>query len=219
MSLSDRLGSHSNHISEMSHFGEFEEDLDEIRADLVSAVQQGDYDTVSSFFSGRSSLASQALVDREGVSLLHWAALNNRRRIASFLLAKSSYYVNYRKDLPGNSLVNAAGGILGETPLHWAVRRQYYAMMDFLLKNHASLDYKSVYGLDALHIAIRGEDIPGVYLLLSWGSDVNSRDISGDTCLLWLAKHRRLWPSTLHLSRLLLLFHADLTLPDSLGNT
>lgn len=49
------------------------------------------------------------LSDKDGCTLLHWAAINNRLQIVKYLISR-------RAD------VNAVGGINGEIPLQWAVR-------------------------------------------------------------------------------------------------
>ena len=55
-----------------------------------------------------------------GCSLLHWAALNNRVRI-------SQYLINH------GAIINISGGILGESPLQWAIRRKYYCIVQLLI--------------------------------------------------------------------------------------
>ena len=47
--------------------------------------------------------------DDENVTLLHWAAINNRRDLATFYVEKGAE-------------LDAVGGKLQATPLHWAVR-------------------------------------------------------------------------------------------------
>ena len=47
--------------------------------------------------------------DKDGCTLLHWAAINNRLQVAKYLVSRQ-----------GN--VNSVGGMNGEIPLQWAVR-------------------------------------------------------------------------------------------------
>ena len=47
--------------------------------------------------------------DSETVTLLHWAAINNRREIIRYYISKGA-------------VVDAVGGELLATPLHWATR-------------------------------------------------------------------------------------------------
>lgn len=50
--------------------------------------------------------------DAENVSLLHWASINNRKKTVKYLIAKGAQ-------------VDAIGGELASTPLHWATRFVY----------------------------------------------------------------------------------------------
>ena len=47
--------------------------------------------------------------DEEGISVLHWAAINNRLSVASYFIQKGAN-------------VNAIGGELMSSPIHWATR-------------------------------------------------------------------------------------------------
>ena len=47
--------------------------------------------------------------DAETVTLLHWAAINNRKELIKYLVSKGA-------------VVDAIGGELQSTPLHWATR-------------------------------------------------------------------------------------------------
>ena len=47
--------------------------------------------------------------DVDSVTILHWAAINNRKKIVKYLIAKGA-------------IVDAVGGELNATPLHWATR-------------------------------------------------------------------------------------------------
>ncbi len=108
--------------------------------DLVAFVQEGEFLPVKNAII--SGAFSARVVDHDGCSLLHWAAINNRIQIAKFLVK------NGAESLPG--------GILGETPLHWALRKKYYAMAQLLHEQlHLDLSLKSKQGLDALNLVIR----------------------------------------------------------------
>lgn len=60
------------------------------------------------------------------VTLLHWAAINNRIQIAEYLLNK-------------NAQIDAIGGELHSTPLQWAARNGKLAMVVFLLSRGADV--------------------------------------------------------------------------------
>ena len=53
--------------------------------------------------------ASVTKADAEGITVLHWAAINNRIPVASYFLQKGAD-------------INALGGELKSAPIHWAVR-------------------------------------------------------------------------------------------------
>jgi palmitoyltransferase ZDHHC13/17 len=53
--------------------------------------------------------------DAETVTLLHWAAINNRRELIKYFISIGA-------------VVDAVGGDLQSTPLHWATR--YYDILN-----------------------------------------------------------------------------------------
>jgi ankyrin repeat protein len=60
----------------------------------------------------------------DNITLLHWAAINNRIEIAKYLINKGAN-------------IDAVGGSLNSTPLHWAVRDGKLEMIIFLLSYNA----------------------------------------------------------------------------------
>ena len=123
-------------------------------ADVLTAVQEGEFDAVQEVIGGR--FVSANALDQSGCSLLHWAAINNRIEIARFLIE--------------NGLTkSAAGGVLGESPLQWAIRKKYYLMMELIYKQtQCDLSLKAKQGYDALHLACRlGKHIFNIILLRS----------------------------------------------------
>jgi palmitoyltransferase len=172
--------------------------------EIFSAVQQGAFEVVQDIVA--SKLVSSSAVDRDGCSLLHWAAINNRCVIAAFLM-------------DGGASPSVSGGILGETPLQWALRRGFYSMVRLLASRGSNLSHKSAQGLDALHMAVQMGDINMIFLLLHFGADPNSVDSNGDTPMLWLLRHetgRRL----MYPLQILIGFGGDVSLrnPTSLNN-
>jgi hypothetical protein len=124
----------------LAHFLKMDE-MSEDYCDVLTAVQEGEFEVVKEAISGR--FVSVHAKDQSGCSLLHWAAINNRVKIARFLIE--------------NGLSKCeGGGLLEETPFQWALRKRYYCMMD-LLYTHAQcdLDHKSVQGNDALFLACK----------------------------------------------------------------
>ncbi|KAJ1429039.1 ankyrin repeat-containing domain protein, partial [Ochromonadaceae sp. CCMP2298] len=91
--------------------------------------------------------------DGSGCSLLHWAAINNRSEIARLLMEAG--------------IAQTAGGVLGESPLQWAVRRRYYSMMEQIVqRGQCDLSHRSTQGNDALMLACKLGDISAAFLLL-----------------------------------------------------
>lgn len=87
-----------------------------------SAVQYGYYDRVVQLIEADPQLASTPLADN--ITLLHWAAINNRLDVAKYLINKGAK-------------VDAMGGALNGTPLHWAIREGKSEMAIYLLSQNA----------------------------------------------------------------------------------
>ena len=116
-------------------------DFSDDYAEALTAVQEGDFEVAQYLIGGR--IIPVNATDQSGCSLLHWAAINNRVAIARLLIE--------------NGLNKAvAGGVLKETPLHWALRKKYYGMMELIFKNtQCDLLLKSAHGNDVLHLACK----------------------------------------------------------------
>jgi ankyrin repeat protein len=89
---------------------------------LISAVQYGYYDRVAELIEPEPNLASTPL--NSNITLLHWAAINNRIEIARYLINKGVE-------------IDAFGGELNSTPLQWAIRDGKLQMVVFLLSQQA----------------------------------------------------------------------------------
>lgn len=75
--------------------------------DIVKATQYGAISRVKELVEAGWDVNQP---DSETVTLLHWAAINNRRDIIKYFLEKGA-------------VVDAVGGELNATPLHWATRQ------------------------------------------------------------------------------------------------
>eukprot|EP01038_Epipyxis_sp_PR26KG_P011805 gene11805-15797_t len=180
-------------------------DFSEDFMDGIAAVQEGNVQVIHHLISRKQ--ISVHSVDNSNCSLLHWAALNNRTEIANYLIDQGVM------DCRG-------GGLLDETPLHWALRRKFYFMASLLVRRlNCDLNYKSKQGSDCLNMACKLGDINAIFLLLHWGANPNSIDNNGDTSLIWLIKNRSS-SSISDIVRLLFRFGADPLCPNpSTGNT
>lgn len=78
--------------------------------------------------------------DSETVTLLHWAAINNRKEIMLFLIEKGAE-------------VDAVGGELNATPLHWATRQGHLDAAVILMNAGADPTLRDAEGCSCIHLA------------------------------------------------------------------
>lgn len=74
---------------------------------IHSLAQQGDLERIKELLDSGSAKATD--VDSEGITALHWAAMNSAMEVCKLLLERGAE-------------VDAVGGELHATPLHWATR-------------------------------------------------------------------------------------------------
>ena len=140
---------------------------------------------------------------QENVTLLHWAAINNRREIVQ-------YFLQLGADC------NAVGGELMSTPLHWATRQGHVGIVVILVQAGADIDHRDGEGCAALHLAAQFGHTSIVGYLIARGQGVNTQDQNGMTALMWAAYRT----TTLDPVRLLVTLGSSLTMADSVqGNT
>jgi palmitoyltransferase len=63
--------------------------------------------------------------------------------------------------------VNAIGGVLSSTPLHWAARHGHSQMIALLIQNGANAEIRDGEGFTALHIGAQFGSTPVVAYLVS----------------------------------------------------
>lgn len=78
--------------------------------------------------------------DSETVTLLHWAAINNRKEIMQFFIEKGAE-------------VDAVGGELNATPLHWATRQGHLDAAVILMNAGADPSLRDAEGCSCIHLA------------------------------------------------------------------
>ncbi|KAK3103253.1 hypothetical protein FSP39_017853 [Pinctada imbricata] len=111
-------------------------------------------------------------MDRENVSLLHWAAINNRADIVRYFLEKGA-------------IIDRFGGDLNSTPLHWATRQGHMSMVVLLCNNGADPSLRDGEGCSCIHLASQFGHTSIVAYLIAKGADVDMVDKNGMTPLMY----------------------------------
>ncbi|XP_051477365.1 palmitoyltransferase ZDHHC13 isoform X2 [Apus apus] len=136
--------------------------------------------------------------DKENVTLLHWAAINNRQELVKYYISKGA-------------VVDQLGGDLNSTPLHWAIRQGHLPMVMLLLKCGADPSLIDGEGFSSIHLAVLFQHMPIVAYLLSKGQNIDTTDLNGQTPLM-LSAQKAIGPEP---TRFLLKFNPCLNAVDS----
>jgi palmitoyltransferase len=112
--------------------------------------------------------------DEEGITPLHWAAINNQYAMCKFLLDSGAD-------------VNAKGGESVATPAMWAAQRCHYYIVNLLLNHGADPLLTDVQGYNILHLATIDGNAFLLVLLLHQEIPVDVVDQQGHTGLMWAA--------------------------------
>jgi len=89
--------------------------------DIVRATQYGAFERCKQIIEEGYDVNER---DAENVTLLHWASINNRRDIVKYYIGKGA-------------IIDAIGGDLQSTPLHWATRQGHISMVILLMQHRA----------------------------------------------------------------------------------
>ncbi|CAL8351601.1 unnamed protein product [Merluccius merluccius] len=113
--------------------------------------------------------------DKENVTLLHWAAINNRSDLVKYYMSKGA-------------IVDQLGGDLNSTPLQWAIRQGHLAMVIQLLRHGADPSIADGEGYRSLHLAILYQHLAIAAYLMAKGQEVDCPDCNGQTPLMLAAQ-------------------------------
>uniref|UniRef100_A0A8C4ZSY6 Palmitoyltransferase n=1 Tax=Gadus morhua TaxID=8049 RepID=A0A8C4ZSY6_GADMO len=113
--------------------------------------------------------------DKENVTLLHWAAINNRSDLVKYYMSKGA-------------IVDQLGGDLSSTPLQWAIRQGHLPMVIELLRHGADPSIADGEGYRSLHLAILYQHLAVAAYLMAKGQEVDSPDCNGQTPLMLAAQ-------------------------------
>lgn len=126
----------------------------------------------------RSGIVRAMDRDDQGVTALHWAAINSQLECCRLLL-------DYGAD------VNAPGGELQATPLQWCARNGDLRVLQFLLERGGNPLTRDAQGFNVLHLITHSSTVmPLVYILQRpefSGSGIDLCDPEGHTALMWAA--------------------------------
>ncbi|RWS29021.1 zinc finger protein-like protein [Leptotrombidium deliense] len=161
--------SHSKHTTKTDSTTKVNADVDFSTFDIVKATQYGALTRVQELIDAGYDVNQR---DSENVTLLHWAAINNRREIVKYFMSKEAD-------------INAIGGDLKSTPLHWATRQGHLQMVVILMQHGADPSIFDGEGCTCLHLAAQFGHTSIVAYFLAKGQDVDIPDANGMTPLMW----------------------------------
>ncbi|XP_054627754.1 putative palmitoyltransferase ZDHHC13 [Dunckerocampus dactyliophorus] len=140
--------------------------------DIVQATQFGILDRCKELVEAGYDVRQP---DKENVSLLHWAAINNRLELVKYFVSKGA-------------IVDQLGGDLNATPLHWAIRQGHLPMVIQLIRYGADPSIADGEGYRALHLAILFQHMAIAAYLMAKGQEVDGPDCNGQTPLMLAAQ-------------------------------
>ncbi|KAG7454684.1 hypothetical protein MATL_G00262330 [Megalops atlanticus] len=162
--------------------------------DIVKATQYGIFERCRELVEAGYDVRQP---DKENVTLLHWAAINNRIDLVKYYISKGA-------------IVDQLGGDLNSTPLHWATRQGHLSMVVQLLKYGADPALIDGEGCSCIHLAAQFGHTSIVAYFIAKGQDVDMMDQNGMTPLMWAAYRTHSVDPT----RLLLTFNVSVNLGD-----
>jgi len=144
--------------------------------DIFVAAQQGKTERIRALIESRRARATSR--DKDDITPLHWAAINNKAEACTYLIEQGAE-------------VNAVGGTLQATPLHWAARNGLVHVMDLLIQHGANPRLLDVQGYSSLHTVTHSSNYWALlYLLCRPKMAIDEPDRAGHTPLHWAAYQR-----------------------------
>ncbi|KAI1319398.1 hypothetical protein F5Y16DRAFT_391004 [Xylariaceae sp. FL0255] len=147
-------------------------DAPEAKPDIMQLARIGDIAAMEELF--KSPEFDATYTDDEGITPLHWAAINNQYAMCKFLIENGAD-------------INRKGGDSVATPLQWAAQRSNYYTVNLLLQHGADPLITDSQGYNTLHISTFNGNVMLVVLLLHQGIPVDVVDTYGHTSLMWAA--------------------------------
>ena len=158
---------------------------------VADAAQRGDLEAVRTLLQqGEDPNAAQT----DGLTALHWAALNDKLGIAEILLY-------------AGATVGPVTRVGGYTPLHLASQSGHGEVARALLEAGADANTYTTTGVSSLHFAAQADAGEAIRALIEHGAEVDARDTFSNRTPLMFAANR----GALDATRALVSADADLT--------
>ncbi|KAF2748693.1 hypothetical protein M011DRAFT_399788 [Sporormia fimetaria CBS 119925] len=143
-----------------------------IEDDIMQLARLGEIGAIQKLFdTGRYDAT---YTDEQGITPLHWAAINNHYALCHFLIQNGAP-------------VNAKGGDAVATPVLWAAKKCNYYIVNLLLEHGADPLLTDDQGFNLLHSATLDGNVYQLVLLLHQDIPVDIPDAQAHTALMWAA--------------------------------
>lgn len=143
-----------------------------VEEDIMQLARLGEIGAIQKLFdSGRFDATYK---DEQGITPLHWAAINNHYALCHFLIQ-------------AGAPINAKGGDAIATPVLWAAKRCNYYVVNLLLDHGADPLLTDDQGFNLLHSATLDGNVYQIVLLLHQDIPVDIPDPQSHTPLMWAA--------------------------------
>jgi ankyrin repeat protein len=143
-----------------------------VEEDIMQLARLGEIGAIQKLFDSDKYDATYA--DEQGITPLHWAAINNHYALCHFLIQSGAN-------------VNAKGGDAVATPVLWAAKRCNYYIVNLLLEHGADPLITDDQGFNLLHSATLDGNVYQLVLLLHQDIPVDIPDAQAHTALMWAA--------------------------------
>lgn len=140
--------------------------------EIFTAAQYGDWQRIEVLL--KEGKANAKDKNEQGITPLHWAAINDRLLACKVLLDNGAE-------------VNASGGDLAATPMMWAAKNGHVYIVHLLMTYGGDPALLDNQGYNVLQLATHSSNIMLVIYLLHADIPVDSIDPQGHTCLMWAA--------------------------------
>ncbi|KAK5146745.1 hypothetical protein LTR04_000982 [Oleoguttula sp. CCFEE 6159] len=143
-----------------------------VEKDIMQLARLGEIGAIQKLFDSREFDANYS--DEQGITPLHWAAINNHHALCHFLIRSGAN-------------VNARGGDAAATPVLWAAKRCHYYIVNLLLRNGADPLLADDQGYNLLHSATLDGNVYQIVMLLHEDIPIDAPDAQSHTSLMWAA--------------------------------